>query len=62
MNKHLILAALIFTLIGNTIRTFGGLDLEQQWNLWFVYLGMGLMLLTDGLHALYRRIARMRQS
>lgn len=62
MNKHLVLAALIFTLVGNTIRMFGGLNLEQQWNLWFVYLGMGLMVLADALHALYRRIARSRQS
>ena len=62
MSKHLALAALMITLVGNTIRTFGGLTLEQQWNLWFVYLGMGLMILADALHALYRRIARWRQS
>lgn len=56
MNKYLILTALLFQLLVINLRQFAHLTTQQEWDLWHMSIGMGVIIAVDALTGLIKKI------
>lgn len=62
MNKYLIATALLFQLLLINLRQFANLTAQQEWDLWHVGVGMGVIIAVDALTALIKKISVRKRS
>ena len=57
VNKYLIATALLFQLLVINLKQFAHLTTQQEWDLWHMGIGMGVIIAVDALTALIKKIS-----
>lgn len=62
MNKYLIWTALLFQLLVINLKQFAHLTIQQEWDLWHMSIGMGVIIAVDALTSLTKKISARNRS